>query len=129
MFNTNVVTHLRSTMKRIRPEKQSGDRFGIFVLCLSAVIVMNVLDGLLTVFWVSTNMAVEANPLMEHVLNIHPALFMSVKIALVYLGAFILLRHSERIIANLSVVIAFCAYWMVLLYHCTMLFALRPHII
>jgi len=92
-----------------------------FIRLLSALIVMNVLDGLFTVVWVSTNRATEANPLMGLTLDIHPVLFIVVKISLVYLGAIILMRYWEKAFAVLSLAVAFCFYSIVLSYHCTML--------
>ncbi|MBN1655370.1 MAG: hypothetical protein JXA30_16510 [Deltaproteobacteria bacterium] len=99
-------------------------RLFTFMRMLSALIVMNVLDGLFTLFWISTNRATEANPLMSATLDIHPVLFICVKLALVNLGAIILMRYWEKAFAVLSLAIACCFYSIVLSYHCTMLVAL-----
>jgi hypothetical protein len=99
-------------------------RLFTFMRLLSALIVMNVLDGFFTLVWVSTNQATEANPLMELTLDIHPVLFIVVKITLVYLGAIILMRYWEKAFAVLSLAVALCFYSLVLSYHCAMLVAL-----
>lgn len=97
-------------------------RFDLFAKILGVVIVLNVLDGLLTLFWVYTDRATEMNPLMSVLIEAHPVLFMSLKIALVHLGSIILLRNCDRSLAKLSVLIAFSLYGALILYHSSMVF-------
>lgn len=88
------------------------------------LIVMNGLDGLLTLVWVATDRAVEANPLMAILLDIHPVLFMASKCALVSFGALLLWRHREHTLSVISLTAACVAYWMVLTHHWRMIVAL-----
>jgi hypothetical protein len=78
----------------------------------------------LTIIWVTTERAVEYNPLMALLLSIHPALFMSIKCALVSAGAIVLLRHRDNILATLSLATVCAVYVMVLFHHWRMIFAL-----
>jgi hypothetical protein len=94
-----------------------------FSAFLAALVVMNALDGLLTVLWVWIERAVEINPMMAIVLDIHPALFMSAKIALVSLGAILLWRYRTHAFAVLSLGAACVAYWVVLTHHWKMILA------
>ena len=88
------------------------------------LIVMNAIDGLLTIFWVTTARAVEYNPLMALLLDIHPALFMGIKCALVSLGAILLLRHREHMLAVLSLATVCAVYVIVLTHHWQMILML-----
>ncbi|MFQ3549620.1 MAG: DUF5658 family protein [Armatimonadota bacterium] len=46
-----------------------------------AIFAIGMIDLLSTLFWVYTHRAIEHNPIMAYLLEIHPALFISVKIA------------------------------------------------
>ena len=82
-----------------------------------AVFLMNALDGVMTITWVSTAIAVEANPLMAFLLNIHPALFMIAKITLVFGGLLTLLHFRERTEAIIGILSTFFLYYLLILYH------------
>lgn len=84
---------------------------------IATVFVFNVLDGLLTIYWIVTGQATEANPLMEEVLDISPALFMAVKLGLVGLGSILLWRTRDSPVAVVSVFLLFMVYYFLLLYH------------
>ncbi len=59
---------------------------------IATLVVLNGIDGVLTLCWVLSNRAGEANPLMDVLIQTHPLLFMLVKLALVNLGALLLWR-------------------------------------
>ena len=100
------------------------NRFFWFTRILGSLIVMNAIDGLFTIGWVYTNRAVEANPLMGLLINIHPVLFISLKMALVHLGSILLLHYCYKPLAVFAGILAFLVYWIVLLYHGTAFYML-----
>ncbi len=84
---------------------------------VASLIVLNALDGILTITWVGAGMATEANPFMEPLIGMHPVLFMLVKILLVSLGAMLLWRYRHKTIAVASLYFCFTLYSLVILYH------------
>lgn len=82
-----------------------------------AVIVLNVLDAVLTLVWVYTGQATEANPMMEVLVHEHPALFVVVKFTLVFFGTWLLWRQRKRATAVVAIFGAFLVYYALLLYH------------
>ena len=82
-----------------------------------AVFLMNIADGLLTLYWILTGRAVEANPLMAALIEIDPALFMAVKMALVVMGPALLWRFRFRASAVLGMFLVFFVYYGILIYH------------
>jgi hypothetical protein len=81
------------------------------------LILFNVLDGMMTIAWVGSGRATEANPLMELLIQIHPVLFMATKILLVGLGALLLWRFRDRALAVGSLYLCVAAYLLLMLYH------------
>lgn len=79
--------------------------------------ILNVLDAVLTILWVETGCAVEANPIMDYFLSIHPVLFLLVKMFLVYGGIGILLHYRQKPIATFSLWIFCLVYGLLLCYH------------
>jgi hypothetical protein len=112
---------LNTELGRVASDKQ---RPLLFARLMAILIVMNGIDGLLTVFWVSTSQAVEANPLMALLLDIHPALFMALKCALVSFGAIVLWRHRKHTLAMFSLATVCAVYGMVLTHHWRMILVL-----
>ena len=84
---------------------------------IASVFVLNVLDGALTLFWVLTGQAVEANPLMAELINTHELLFMLAKLTLVGLGSAVLWHLREHGLAVLAIFTGFFAYYGLLLFH------------
>jgi hypothetical protein len=84
---------------------------------IRAVLALNVLDAAFTLVWVRAGRAQEANVLMRALVNDHPVWFVTVKLALVSLGSFLLWRWRHRTAAVIGIFIAFLAYYFVLLYH------------
>lgn len=101
------------------------ERFIWFTRFLGALVIMNALDGAFTLFWILTNRAVEANPIMALALSVHPAMFMVVKMALVNMGAVLLLKFCYKSLASISLAVALCTYWLIILYHWTMVCVLH----
>jgi Ca2+/Na+ antiporter len=84
---------------------------------IGAICVFNALDALATASFVTMGLAAEANPMMALLLNIHPALFVSAKIALVSLGLIILAKQRQRALARFAILLAFSLYALIICYH------------
>lgn len=84
---------------------------------VKAVVVMNVIDAVLTLYWVRGGFATEANPLMEQIVTHNGLLFVVCKIALVVLGSTLLWRYRRTPLAVLGIFAAFLVYYAVLLMH------------
>jgi hypothetical protein len=74
-----------------------------FEFALKAVLTLNVIDALSTLYWVQAGMAVESNPIMAGALAIGPAAFICMKIALVSLAVVLLSRMHESTVARVAV--------------------------
>jgi len=84
---------------------------------LFAVLALNLADALLTLHWVSSGMAVEANPLLAELVVESPVLFVVTKMSLVALGSLLLWRNRHRASAVVAIFAAFIVYYLLLLYH------------
>ena len=62
---------------------------------LTLLIALNIFDAIMTLIWTHYSIAEEANPLMMYLLEIHPALFLFIKITLVLLGVGLLWRIRQ----------------------------------
>ena len=82
-----------------------------------AILILNVVDAVFTIIWISAGLATEANPIMADVAHSDPALFVSAKFMLVALGSFLLWRQRKRAGAVIGIFIVFLAYYFVVLYH------------
>ena len=81
------------------------------------VLVLNLCDAVLTLWWVETGFATEANPLIAETVEQHPVLFVVVKLTLVMASTWLLWRHRERPLAVVGIFAAFLVYYSILLYH------------
>jgi hypothetical protein len=79
----------------------------------AAAFILCVLDGIMTVIWVLTEHAEEANPMMDHLLNMHPLLFMVVKMTLTALGIVLLWRYRHNRLAVVGIFAAFIIYYVI----------------
>ncbi len=84
---------------------------------VAAVFTLNVIDGVLTIIWLITERASESNPLMDNLFQVHPVLFIIVKIALVLLGTALLWRLRRHPMAVVAIFLAFIVYYAILIYH------------
>jgi hypothetical protein len=81
------------------------------------ILVLNLIDGVLTLVWVEFFQADEANPVMRDLVFDSAVLFMGAKLALVSLGTLFLWRMRHNVLAVVSLFLAFFAYYWVLLIH------------
>ena len=82
-----------------------------------SLVLLNAVDGVLTIIWIETGQFTEANPLMDMLLSTHPVLFISVKMLLVCLGILLLWRRRDNAFAVVSIFVCFSAYCYVLTFH------------
>jgi hypothetical protein len=83
----------------------------------SAILVLNLVDAILTLFLVTAGLAVEANPLMETALSQSPLAFMAAKLSLVSLGILFLYRMRQHRFAAGAIVASVIVYGGVVAYH------------
>jgi MFS superfamily sulfate permease-like transporter len=79
--------------------------------------ILNAIDGVLTVAWVLSGHAQEANPIMDHLLDVDPVVFIVVKLTLVALGSFLLWRLRRIPAAVVAIFLLFIVYYSILVYH------------
>lgn len=84
---------------------------------VAAILVLNAIDAALTIVWVSSGEAREANPIMRGYFAHGAVPFAAVKLVLVSLGTFLLWRHRRRPLAVVGIFVALLTYYYVLLYH------------
>jgi len=96
-------------------------------LIILSIVVLNVVDGIMTICSVFTGRAVEANPLMAFLIDCHPVLFMTCKQMLVALGVVLLWRLRRRKLAVFSIFGAFLIYYVNLLHQLQLIDILSVH--
>jgi hypothetical protein len=84
---------------------------------VKAVLVLNLLDAVLTLFWVRAGLAVEANTLIDELAHEHALTFVLVKLGLVGMGSWLLWNRRESPAAVIAIFAAFVTYYWVLLHH------------
>ncbi len=82
-----------------------------------ATVVINGIDAVLTLVWVLSGRATEANPLMETLLRLGPLPFVVGKLALVSGGTWLLWTNRRHPLAVIGLFLFFLAYYWVLLHH------------
>jgi hypothetical protein len=78
---------------------------------------LNLLDALLTVFWVRSGVATESNQLMAELLNVGNFPFLAVKIAIGGLTAVVLLKFSHKRVARLGLTVSLAVYLGLMVVH------------
>lgn len=77
----------------------------------------NIVDALMTIFWVESGMAKEANPLMDMLLRRNVATFFGAKYLLVCVAIALLLRFQDRKLARQALFATAAAYTVLIGYH------------
>lgn len=95
-----------------------------WMVALALLVVMNGADACLTLLWVATGHATEANPVMEAMLHNGPALFMIVKMVLVGVGVITLRRLRHHWLAQYGMLASVLLYAMIIGHHVSYIFAL-----
>jgi len=78
---------------------------------------LNLLDALLTIFWVRSGVATESNQLMAELLNVGNLPFLSVKIAMGAVAAIVLWRFANKPLARFGLTVSLAAYLGLMLVH------------
>lgn len=86
-------------------------------ITIVGILLLNVIDGILSILWIGSGKAVETNPLLEMLINQHPILFMITKLSLVVLGVVLLWRLKHHPLAIVTIFTMFLLYYYVLLIH------------
>ena len=100
---------------------RSSKNFALQLGLIKAILVLNLIDAVLTLIWVTGGYAYEANPLLRHWIETSPLVFVIGKLALVGLGSLILWRYRHRRLAVITVFLAFIVYYALLLWHLRLL--------
>jgi hypothetical protein len=95
----------------------TAQHFGWLQSLVKALLVLNLIDAVFTLFWVNAGLAREANALMRDLVHHHPVLFVAVKLSLVALGSNLLWSRRENPAAVVAIFAMFFVYYLVLLYH------------
>ena len=74
------------------------------------LLLLNLIDAVVTIFWVRNGLAPEANGLMASLLDIGDFPFLLVKLGMGAATALVLLRGADKKLARYGVVIALTAY-------------------
>jgi len=71
---------------------------------------LNLLDALLTIVWVRNGVATEGNQLMARLLDIGNLPFLSVKVAIGFLAALVILHWGDLRVARYGLTVALAVY-------------------
>ena len=71
---------------------------------------LNLLDAILTIDWVRNGVATEGNQWMARLLDIGNVPFLTVKVAIGFLAALVILHWGERSVARYGLAIALAVY-------------------
>ncbi len=86
-------------------------------LVVKALLILNVIDAVMTVAWIYSGHAVEANPLIAGLAHEQPVVFVLVKTGLVSLGSWLLWRQRRQPLAVVAIFGVFLAYYFLVIYH------------
>lgn len=84
---------------------------------LSATLVLNLVDAVMTLFFIYTGAATEANPVMNFVLSGGAVVFTTAKLSLVFSGVAVLWHFRDRVLARAGAVLVTAVYTMLMAYH------------
>jgi hypothetical protein len=87
-------------------------------VCLKVALlnILNGLDCIFTILCVTSGEAVEVNPIMAYFLDIHPLVFVAVKLGLVIPFSVFLLYLSERLWVRRSIDMLLLVYSLIIVY-------------
>lgn len=95
----------------------TAEQYRWLLSILKALLLLNLLDAIFTLWWVGTGAAVEANALLRDLVVDHPMRFVLTKLGLVSLGSLLLWRLRQHPLAVIAIFGAFFIYYLVLLHH------------
>lgn len=111
--NSATAAIVQSRWNLIAPAQRAAFLYAVAATAL----VFNLLDAVLTMIWVESGRATEANPLLEPLLSASPVVFVLAKMSLVSLGVLLLWRLRDRVSAAVALVVTAVIYGAVVAYH------------
>ncbi len=96
---------------------------------VKSILVLNLVDAVLTLFWVHSGYATEANTLMDELVNEHAVIFVAVKLLLVGMGSWVLWNRRRAPVSVVGIFLAFMTYYWILLYHLSYAGSLVRHLL
>jgi hypothetical protein len=111
------ASHGSATMRFHSLEIGTSEQYRWLLSILKALLLLNLLDAIFTLWWVGTGVAVEANALLRDLVVDHPVRFVLAKLGLVSLGSLLLWRLRQHPLAVIAIFGAFFVYYLVLLHH------------
>ena len=81
------------------------------------VIIANILDAILTYWFVSNGNATELNPFMGMLLEVDAILFFLVKFAFVFLAVILLIINKNKVLAKRALIFCAIVYGVILMIH------------
>lgn len=98
-------------LKNIKVEK--------YTLLIALIFLLSILDAVFTLTWIRSGLAIEANPLLNTLLNHGNFAFLATKIFLTAVGCvFLLYTKDQSRLSKASIVFLFLTYSLLTVYHC-----------
>ena len=90
-----------------------------FKIIISIIIlnVLNIIDGLFTLYWIYKYQAIELNPIMNYLINIDESVFIIVKILLILGSSLVFLKFRNKSFITGCIVFSLLIYFVVCCYH------------
>lgn len=111
------ASHGSATFRFTSLQIGTSEQYRWLLSILKAVLLLNLLDAIFTLWWVGTGVAVEANALLRDLVVYHPVRFVLAKLGLVSLGSLLLWRLRQHPLAVIAIFGAFLVYYLVVLHH------------
>lgn len=87
------------------------------IICLKALLVLNLLDAVFTYVWVSLGLAEEANPLMDIIISFSPTAFIIYKVFVVNICVLLLWKvRAQRLCKILCMPLAMVYLWVLIVH-------------
>lgn len=84
---------------------------------IQLIAAMNMIDAFLTFYWIQTNQATEANPVMKVLLDFSPILFLTTKIFGVMFGLWLIHTRKELWLSKAGMLLLVTVYSYVMFVH------------
>ncbi len=111
------ASHGSATMRFYSLEIGTSEQYRWLLSIVKALILLNLLDAIFTLWWVGTGAAEEANALLRDLVVDHPVRFVLAKLGLVSCGSLLLWRLRHHPLSVIAIFGAFFIYYLVLLHH------------
>ncbi len=99
------------------PTFENAPLFSWLDFMLKSVLILNLLDGILTLAWVKNGFAEEANLFLRGLVHNSPVGFILVKISLVSICSLVLWKNRKHPFAVKGLFLVFTIYSAIFLYH------------